>query len=78
MPSDAIREYQDSLMLGRHDADILTLKADVTEINQKLDRILAHMERQRGAKGILFGLLTLAGGLGAGTASLLTYFLPHH
>jgi hypothetical protein len=47
-----------SLMLGGHDARIKALEAGMTSANEKLDKIVAALERSRGS----WKMLTVFGG----------------
>lgn len=56
----------DPHIIGRHDADILTLKEDMRELrasNARIERILAE---HRGGFKVLAGVATVGGAVGAG------------
>lgn len=60
----------DPHIIGRHDADITTLKEDMRELrasNARIEKILAE---HRGGFRVLAGVATVGGAVGAGLVKL--------
>lgn len=59
--------------LGRHDADIETLKSNVQAIRVDLDEIKEILQQTRGGWKVLLGVASTAGVVGAALGKLLTF-----
>lgn len=57
--------------LGRHDADIDTLKIDMRDVKQTLARIEATLHETKGGVRMLATVASIGGVIGAGTVKLL-------
>jgi hypothetical protein len=62
--------------VGRHAAQIERLLSDVTEINEKLDRLISAMAEAKGGWKVAVGLGGAAAALGATLASVWQYIKP--